>query len=425
MSSAVNVLKSWGIPIGEKFPVTLPEGQCSSDGLRHINEYIGRWCYEQRKKGLVIDLPNPANLAKNDSVWKLLRDSNGRTWVKRYADYVKDISGIRLGSKFLGQLGNSVTHGFTGINVTEYVVDFTDICDWSPPEFGEYENSCWWTDYNELRMSFFDGWGGCALRLYDDAGRNGIGRAMIHGDSGSLFFFNFYERNENANLDRLRGILEKVFSAVGINEVEIRDCDFSSNIYINNNAIECRSEKSQRGSFYECYEMEVDRLFRYCTICEDNYHINEMTQISNDQYICNHCQKREDLLECDCGRIGAEHQMRWSEVYKKFFCNGCYHTELRQCNMCGERYKRDELSVIGFRGEKRDYLGVVNVCPNCMLKLGDNNNHEDDEIKRMISREVGVSRLPSIVSLIVLDRTMTREQRSRDWSGPLITWVKF
>ena len=189
--SAVDVLKSWGVPIGEKFQVTLPEGQCSTDGLRHINDYIGRWCYEQRQKGLMIDLPNPANLAKDDYAWKLLRDSKGRNWVKRYADYVRDISGIKLGNKFLGQLGNAVTHGFTGINTTEYIVDFTDVCDWRPSQFGEKETSCWWTDYDELRMSFFNGWGGSAIRFYDENNR-GIGRAMIHGDNGSLFFFNFY-----------------------------------------------------------------------------------------------------------------------------------------------------------------------------------------------------------------------------------------
>ena len=422
MSGAVDVLKSWGIPIGEKQSIELPDGECSIDGLRHINSYIGRWCYQQQKNGLRIDLPNPANLAKENSDWKKLKDSRNRTWVKRYADHVRDLSGIKLGTGFLGNLGDAVSHGFSSSGRTQYLFDFTDVCDWTPSEFGENENSCWWSDFDSLRRSFFEGGGGCAIRFYNPQTLSGAGRSMLYGTpDGHLFFFNFYEKNGDNNMARLRALLEVCFEHLGVDDLEIEGCNFSSNIYINNNALECFRSSSST-SPYEEYDMQIEQIYLCCHLCGEIYHkenIHEFEKSGENQYICHECFS-DDLIQCNCGRYGREDDMRWVDFYQEFFCQRCFHTHLSSCKMCDGHYKKDDLNIIGYKRDGKRFTGTMDICKSCFK----DSQHLQRIFQRIVEREFSRSDGSlKVLEFILLDGEQLSTLPMREWHGEILSTI--
>ena len=151
---AEKLLNDLGIEIDQEYMfINGNENSIGTSGLRVIYDVIREYTNNiNNRTPFTIDLPNPVNLANNDPSWFLYRDEEqNRPFARRYADYVREISGgMKLGSELLGKIGEAANR--VKGSSSKVVFDFHNKIDWMPGDFGENENSCWWGAYNTGRI---------------------------------------------------------------------------------------------------------------------------------------------------------------------------------------------------------------------------------------------------------------------------------
>lgn len=239
--NTVDYLKNIGLEFDKeyKFKTKVNKNALSKQALREAYKVLVDYCESIGwKTGIRLDLPNPVNLRlhnPNDG-WDLWRDENNRTWVKRYRQYVRDISGIVLPSDLMGRVGEVCTR-IRGVSSGDWIFDFHAGADWMPGQFAEKEDSCWWNSYNEGRVTASQK-GLCAIRFYNNRrgdGNRGIGRAWLWAYDNVLLMFNLYHANYESRESASKMLTQFLSSTSGDWDFSIAELDFE-NLFINNDA---------------------------------------------------------------------------------------------------------------------------------------------------------------------------------------------
>lgn len=261
--------------------------------LREVYDVIREYCNDIGEKGLRIDLPNTVNLHNHnpDDGWDLWRDDSGRTWVKRYRNYVRDISGIVLPTSLLGKVGETCAR-VRGAARGKWVFDFHVGIDWSPGEFAESDDSCLWSDY-DLGRRLARERGLCAIRFYEN--NEGIGRALLWlASDGALHVFNNYHKDGITRESVARMLAEFLGKDKTIN------CNLQSHdLFINGD----RSTALTNDSAYKYNTLVLDQVVDgkvHCAECFRNVDVETTTKTHYGRNVCPDC--LNEYLQCpDCG----------------------------------------------------------------------------------------------------------------------------
>ncbi len=106
-----------------------------------------------------------------------------------------------------------------------------------------------------------------------------------------------------------------------------------------------------------------------CCQCGD---IIDYPSVEASQVLCKACDKH---WKCDsCGEWHSDYEEHYS-VGDYIYCDWCYHNELKQCEVCGDRYTNYDLNsvyiqIINTQNkeiiEKFNYNYVIDICDNCI-----------------------------------------------------------
>jgi hypothetical protein len=380
------------------------------DALRSLyNSVIVEYCRGVNQvSNFNLDLPNPVNLLRSfpDDHWGLYRDPDkNRTWVKRYADYIRDLSGLKLGSDLMGKIGEAAAR-LKGSGGDAWCFDFHLGADWSPGDFGEYFNSCWWnkTQYNWGRLQASSEGLAC-IRFYDPArgrgdGSKGVGRAWLWADSMDYInLFNFYwggDKNyriegalkmlipflSNASgrsFSWLKRGFESVDDVLWVNnnegyvlhtgDVPIRDWG-----YIELDTSEaCRCSRCDvwadidGGAFdsydnFYCEHCVSSGYVVQCAVCGQFYHDDDdlMRLPGGDGLICRDClYSSDDYIQCaSCGDLVYSDDVVYDDG-DNAYCGSCAMRYLSECSECGAMFHR------GAGGSRSDFESGLGLCPDC------------------------------------------------------------
>lgn len=260
------------------------------DALREVYKVISAYCNELNKTdGFFIDLPNTVNLYNNNpnDDWNKWYDESGRTWVKRYRDYVHDISGISLPPSLLGIIGETCAR-VKGIPPQVWVFDFHAGIDWQPGSFGESKESCLWNGYDEGRR-LASAQGISAIRFYK--GGRGIGRALLWLSSdGLLHVFNLYHKN---GITR-EGVATMLVEFFGDGWTYI-NCNLESeDLYINGDRSSALYNTNivKPENIYSQHSVIIDKIVDGVVMCAECFRsipVEDATITYYGRYVCQEC----------------------------------------------------------------------------------------------------------------------------------------
>lgn len=323
----------------------------SDAGLRTVyKEVILKYVMKVRQTNFLIDLPNPVNLAKRDSVWYQYKDDQKRTFQKRYFDYIRDISGIKIPASLIADIGETANR-MRG-KITEPVnIDFHFAVDWTPGEYKEKTYSCLWTDYNPGRLYLNDTGQLAAVRFYDDAGHP-TGRALMVYYADALRIFNLYTINSNWTIADAALIVKSYIESIKPESPLMMD---TANLYIdylyingNKSIMVYDKEKSPPDSVhiddmttcYQCGNLTADyesdrndhcicldclsRYYSYCDECGEYTYNRDTRETADGTVICNNCEYHYYFTCAQCGEIYSNHDKVTHG--RRSYCNDCYET---------------------------------------------------------------------------------------------------
>lgn len=301
---------------------TVDDGTLTIEALREVYRVISSFCDKLNEQdGFFIDLPNTVNLHRNnpDDEWNKWRDKSGRTWVKRYRDYVRSISGgVVLPSALMGEVGETCAR-VRGTGRTSWTFDFHAGIDWSPGDYGESDESCLWGSYNLGRL-LASKQGLCAIRFYD--GNRGVGRALLWlTEDGLLHLFNLYH-DDGITRESVANMLTKFFDG----DWAYRNCDLVSRyLYINGESSVGLYDKNviDSDSVVPCGSVEVEQIIDgiiVCTECHKDFSVEQSTFTHDENYVCSACLARFYTRCKRCGewlyhfRIGHNGCCMWNDA---------------------------------------------------------------------------------------------------------------
>lgn len=143
--------------------IKVPINGISEEGQRYIRDYLNSRGYPQL----------PENW---DWEWKVARGPYAGTFPKRVARFFYKECQRKVGSDFISALGTLASQYV--FKQEEFFVDFTNDFSWSPGDFGEPTDSCFWGCRQWAKNMIYDN-GGKSIRFYRDKYGQGMARAWI------------------------------------------------------------------------------------------------------------------------------------------------------------------------------------------------------------------------------------------------------
>lgn len=302
-----------------KFTPEVDDNILTVDALRAIYRVISSYCNELNCEDFYIDLPNTVNLYRNypNHEWNKWRDSDGRTWVKRYRDYVHDISGITLPSSLLGEIGETCRR-VKGSSSKPWEFDFHAGVDWMPGEYAEKETSCLWSNY-DIGRRLANMQGICAIRFYKGYAK--VGRALLWLTSDMLLHvFNLYHEEDVA-----RESVAKMLTEFFDGNWAFINCELDSeNLFINGEMSTAvfNEDIVSRDKIYPSHSVIIDEIVDgsvMCAGCFTSVPLVDATQTYYNRYVCPECLR--NYVQCNkCGEWFFPHHMHENNV-----CMLCHH----------------------------------------------------------------------------------------------------
>jgi hypothetical protein len=167
--------------LNKLFKIKVPPNGISEEGLRAVSTIIYN-----------MGFPMPDSREADWVSWIVQRGKYAGTWPKRFANFLRKEHGYKIDSDALAKIG-SCASSHSNKEPEVLYTDFTDHANWTPGTFGEDEHSCWWKEFNNCRMGFFDK-GGRAVRFFNK-NKKPVGRAWIIKHRSGLALFNIYGRD--------------------------------------------------------------------------------------------------------------------------------------------------------------------------------------------------------------------------------------
>ena len=147
------------LELDKKILLKGPKGAINKESIAEATKVVDQFSSDHSDELASFTFPSPllmweTNLdggADEDdwTSWMVQKGTYSGTWVKRYSSMCWKRFGFRPPEGLLAKVGEILSR--TANQSDDYLVDFTNVCDWEPGEFGENENSCWWGEYNHAR----------------------------------------------------------------------------------------------------------------------------------------------------------------------------------------------------------------------------------------------------------------------------------
>lgn len=106
--------------------------------------------------------------------------------------------------------------------------------------------------------------------------------------------------------------------------------------------IERRTKKLQEVEKEETMNNEVEMV--ECEYCNQKHPIDECTQLSNGNYVCESC-KEDHYFTCDeCGDLHCDEDGHWIESEEIQVCHRCYDRLFTTCEGCGQSFRHSDMT---------------------------------------------------------------------------------
>lgn len=329
------------IKMGEKMVMCGAKGEIIETAINEAEQVVQDFYH---KTDGLFKFPSPRRLwdmGEGWNVWMVEKGKYSGTWSKRYNSMVWQKFGCRPPEPMVAKLGDILSK-FANCEQS-HIVDITNVCDWTPGDFGESATSCWWHDYNRARLGLFRD-GGMAMRFYNER-KNGIGRCWIYPakKSNMLYLFNAYHK-KNLSLYNMACLLATHLG------VSYKRCNLhASGAYINSEAGFCVAPvdvlDTHRTKLEDCVELNFvsssqDDDEQTCTNCGRTYPAGDDWYAYNGEPICMRCYDNNYFTCNNCDNMFpiGEHY----EAHGDYYCQDCFDEEFVACTNCGEAVRIDD-----------------------------------------------------------------------------------